>query len=240
MVDLETFIVEMMLDLRLTNEQRREYGQLWMDDWKKWDQGKRQKIVKNLEFQADVPTWSNYIRNIKRVFNLPKNLERAGKSTDATDRWLVATYTAMTKPGSERNPVLVEGKPLLTQLEVDRYPDYVEVMLDLAISGGFTAAQRQVFQDYLVKDWKKMTSDEREELLGDIRRWLAAAGEGARGNEAVKIIKALRPKLLARLQADKRESSKWLLEILTQERTKEARLTQAQRRYFEAAQFIIR
>jgi hypothetical protein len=37
---------------------------------------------------------------------------------------------------------------------VDRYGDYVEVMLDLSVSGGLTAPQRQVLQEYLVKDWK--------------------------------------------------------------------------------------
>jgi hypothetical protein len=135
--------------------------------------------------------------------------------------------------------VLVAGSPPLTQLVVDRYRDYVEIMLDMAVSGGLTTPQRQVLQDYLVKDWKNMTAEEREELLADLKRWENAAGESV--EQAKKSIAALRPKLLARLQTtDNRESSKWLLEIVAQERKKEEQLSENQRMYFEAAQFIIR
>jgi hypothetical protein len=239
MVDLDTFIVEMMFDNRLTDEQRREFRQLWIDDWATQDQRKRQETVKNLESQADVPTWNNFIRNVKRAFNLPKNIERASKATDAKSRWLAATYAALVKPGSDRNPVLVDGKPPLTQLVVDRYRDYVEVMLDLR-GDGFSKPQRQVLQDSLVKEWKTMTPEEREEQLTEMQRWFDAAGEGARGDEAVKVINALRPKCLVWLEADKRESSKWLLKILADVREKEARQAKDQQMMFDAERFLIR
>jgi hypothetical protein len=239
MIDLDTFIMEMMFDTRLSDEQRREFQQLWIDDWAKQDQRKKQETVKNLEAQADVPTWNIFIRNVKRSFNLPKNIERASKATDAKSRWLAATYGALVKPGSDRNPVLVDSKPPLTQLVVDRYRDYVEVMLDLR-GDGFSKPQRQVFQDYMVKEWKTMTPDEREEQLTEMQRWFDAAGEGARGDEAVKLINALRPKCLVRLEADKRESSKWLLKVLADVREKEARQAKDQQMMFDAGRFIIR
>jgi hypothetical protein len=239
MVDLDTFIVEMMFDTSLTDEQRREFRQLWIDDWATQDQRKRQETVKNLDAQADVPTWNTFIRNVKRAFNLPKNIERASKATDAKSRWLAATYAALVKPGSDRNPVLVDVKPPLTQLVVDRSRDYAEVMLDLR-SDGFTRPQRQVLQDYLVKEWKQMTRDEREEQLAEAQRWFDAAGEGARGNEAVKVINSMRPRFLVQLQADNRGSSKWLLETLAQEREREARQAKDQEMMFDAMRYIIR
>jgi hypothetical protein len=169
----------------------------------------------------------------------PKVFDRWGKNRDAYSRWKLALYESSCKPGSDHNPVLVADKPQLTQLVVDRYRDYVEVMLDLSISGGLTAPQQQVLQDYLVKDWKRWSTEEREELLGDLKRWTDAAGEGV--EQVKKSINALRPKLLARLQAtDNHESSKWLIEVFGQERKKEKQLSENQRMYFEAAQFIIR
>jgi hypothetical protein len=240
MLELNTFVVEMMFDTPLTDEQRREFRQCGIDDWKKADRAKRQEFAKTWESQAVVPTWNNLVRNAKRAFNLQINIEKARKATTATDRWLVATYDSLVKRGSERNPVLVEGTVPLTQLMVDQYRDYAEIMIDMSFSGGFSLAQRTVLQDYLVKEWKKMTDDEKKELFADVKEWFDAAGKGARRDEAMKLINAMRAKSLVRLQGDTRESSKWLLETLAQERKMEANLTELQRIEFEAARSIIR
>jgi hypothetical protein len=135
--------------------------------------------------------------------------------------------------------VLVPGEVPLTQLVVDRYRDYVEVIVDLR-GDGLTRPQRQVLQDYLVKEWKTMTPEEREDQFAEMQRWFDAAGEGARGDEAVKVINALRPKCLVRLEADKRESNKWLLKGLADIREKEARQAKDQEMMFDAERFIIR
>ena len=127
----------------------------------------------------------------------------------------------------------------LTQLVVDRYGDYLEIMLDLWVSGGLTTRQRQVLQDYLVKDWKKMTDKERAELLADVKHWEEDAGQSV--EDAKKSIRALRPKLLARLQTTaERESSQWLLKTFAEERKKEALQRETQQRNFDAAVRIIR
>jgi hypothetical protein len=76
-------------------------------------------------------------------------------------------------------------------------------------------------------------------MLADVQRWEDAAGSSV--DEAKKGIGALRPKLLARLQTtDNRESSKWLLEIATQERKKAEQMAKDQQMMFDAMRFIIR
>jgi hypothetical protein len=240
MLELNTCVVEMMFDTPLTDEQRREFRQICIDDWKKADRAKRQDFARTWESQADVPTWNNLVRNVKRAFNLQINIEKARKATTATDRWLVTTYDSLVKPGSERNPILVEGTVPLTQLMVDQYRDYAEIMIDMSFSGGFSLAQRAVLQAYLVKEWKNMTDDEKKDFFADVKEWFDAAGKGTRRDEAMKLINAMRAKSLVRLRGDTRESSKWLLETLAQERKMEANLTELQRIQFEAMRFIIR
>jgi hypothetical protein len=114
---------------------------------------------------------------------------------------------------------------------VDRYIDYLEIMIDLSLGGGFTAPQREVLQDYLVKDWKKMSADDRKELLGDVKRWADAAARGT--DDANKCLKALRPKVLAQLRTSHNEPrSVWLLEVFDQARALyQRRLAELKRQY---------
>jgi hypothetical protein len=217
MIDLETAVEELLLDLRLTDPQRREYQRLFIEDWKGWDQDERRRRAKNIESWSQLPTWSDYQRNSQRAFDQPRALAAWTKSSGKTDRWLLELHESMSRPGSARNPVLVAGEPPLTQLMVDRYIDYLEIMIDLSLSGGFTAPQREVLQDYLVKDWKKMSADDRKELLKDVKRWADAAAGGT--DEANKWLNALRPKLVAELRtARDNPRSVWLLEVFDQAR----------------------
>jgi hypothetical protein len=200
MVDLNTATIELILDIRLTNEQRRKFRELWIQDWKSWDPSMRREQANAVETWTRLPTYNNYTRHLKRSFFQPLVLAEWGKGTASYRcRWLVSLHESAYKPGSERNPVLVEAMPPLTQVVADRYGDYVEVMFDLSISGGLTASQRQVLQDYLIKDWKKMNADDRNELLADLKRWSdAAAGGAAELNECRS---ALGPKLMAQLHS---------------------------------------
>jgi hypothetical protein len=217
MLDLETAVVELLLDLRLTGEQRQKHRQLLLEAWKKADQDQRVKWVKSIGTWDKLPAWRNYGRSVQRALDQPNNLETWRKGDSDLDRWLVALYESSFRAGSARNPVLVDGDPHLTQLVVDRYGDFLQVILDTSMSGGFTIAQREVLQDYLVKDWKTMSADERTDLLADVKRWFDAA---AKGNAAAKqCIRAIRPKLLAELYTGRdRPRYRWLLEVLAQDR----------------------
>jgi hypothetical protein len=239
-IDIERAYMEMLLNVRLTPKQRQEYQRLLLAEWKSKDKAYRTRWVKgNKEWGAVLASCSDYGRHYLRAFNQPKALEALAKSTDPRLRWAWALYESSSKPGSARNPVLVDGEPQLTLVVVDRYGDYLEIMLDLWVSGGLTTRQRQVLQDYLVKDWKKMTDKERAELLADVKRWEEDAGQSV--EDAKKSIRALRPKLLARLQTTaERESSRWLLQTLAEERKKEALQREKQQRNFDAAVRIIR
>jgi hypothetical protein len=217
MVDLETAVVEMLLDVRLTVEQRQKYQQLVLEHWKKADQEERAKWAKSLGTWAKLPTYTNYRRSVARALDQPRNVETWRKDTSALSRWLTALHQSSSTPGSARNPILVDTDPQLTQLVVDAYCDYIQIMLDLSVSGGFTTPQRKVLQDYLVKDWKRLSAEQRNELLGDLRTWSEAAAQGTAA--ANQCIAAQRPKLLAQLRTARDDArSQWLLEVLGQER----------------------
>jgi hypothetical protein len=216
MLDLETAAVELILDLQFTDEQRREFRTILIDAWKESDPDEKRKWTRSTETWAALPTWSAYRRTLQRAL---KSAVREGwsKGTSAGERWLSALDQATSRPGSTRNPVLVDSQPPLTQLVVDRYGDYLEVMLDLSVSGGFTTAQREALQEHLVNDWKTMNTAARNDLLADLKRWSVAAGQG--GAEANKCIAALRPKLLAQIQtAQDKPQNRWMSEVLDQER----------------------
>jgi hypothetical protein len=240
-LDVETDHAEVVLDLRMTAKQREEYQQLVQDQWKAKDKEQKVQWVKgNKQWGARLPTYRPHGRHLTRALNLPRWQKVWAESPDDPQcRWCSALYESTFKPGSARNPVLVDGTPELTQLLVDRHGDYLEVMLDLSTSGGFTTAQRQVLQDYLVKDWKRMSDEERAGLLGDLKRWEDAAGKGI--EPAKQSISALRPKLLAQLSTARSDArSQWLLEIAVAERRKAEQVAKDQQMMFDAMRFIIR
>jgi hypothetical protein len=239
-VEVETAFLEILLEQNLTTNQREEFQQFLVDAWKGMSTEQRANAIKGNNTFVKLPNYSDYSRHLTRALNLPRVLNSWGKYPDFPRyRWCKALYEGSARPGSRRNPVLVDDTPPLTQIVMDRYGDYLEVMLDLSTSGGLTAQQRQVLQDYLVKDWKKMTADQRDELLADLKRWADAAGTSI--EEAKKCIGALRPKLLAQLSTARDDGrSQWLLEIAQQERKKADQLAESQRMQFEAMRFIIR
>ncbi len=240
MADLNSDVTELLLDLRLTPEQREKARHLLIADWKAMPAAKKREWAKLTAAWAELPTWSNYKCNLQRALVQRKLLEEMRKDkTSQLDPWLLGLYAAACKPGSERNPVLVEGDPPLTQLLVDRHADYLEVMLDLSVSGGFTDAQRKALQGYVVKDWKKMMPKDRQGLLTDLKRWADAVARGA--GEARKCIAALRPKLLAQLRTTRGDPrSQWLLEVVAQERKRFELLSRMQRQLHETQMNTIR
>jgi hypothetical protein len=217
MLDLDIAAAELLLDSRFTDAQRREYCDIVIEDWKGFLTVEKRQRVQNLDGWGKLPTWSNYRRNEVRAFNQAKFRAARAKDKSGASRWLVALDAETSKPGSKRNPVLVDAKPQLTQLLVDGYTDYLEIMIDLSASGGFTPLQRRTLQHYVVKDWKKMSDDDRKELLTDLERWTEAAGLGSA--EANKAVPALRPKVLAQLLSERGSPrADWLLEVCHQER----------------------
>jgi hypothetical protein len=239
MLDIETAFLECVFDLALTPQQRAEHQRLYVEKWKGLDKERRDNNVKGNKTFAKLPAYRDYDRHLTRALNFPRMLKACSEALDdPICHWFMPLYEARARPGSERNSVLAEGKPPLTQLLMDHYGDYLEVMLDLSTSGGFTKPQRQVLQDFLVKDWAKLTAAERDELLGDLKRWEEAAGQGV--EQAKQSLSALRPKLLARLNTSRGDArSQWLLEIAAAERKKAEQVAKNQQMMFEAMRFII-
>jgi hypothetical protein len=217
MIDLDTAAVELLLDLRFTTAERREFRDLSIKKWKGLATDEKLQAIQALKGWAKLPTWNNYRRNEIRALNQARFRAAWAKDKWEVGPWLLALDAEISQPGSTRNPVLVDARPPLTQFLVNRYTDYVEIMIDLSVSGGFTPMQRRVFQEYLVKDWKKMSPDDREELLTDLERWTEAAGQGRA--EAYKAVSALKPKVLAQLRGDGgSRRAEWLLEVCHRER----------------------
>jgi hypothetical protein len=216
MADLDMGLIEVLLDFQLTDKQREEYQRHFVELWKRLDQTERRRRAANLEGWSKFKTWNNYTRNEKRTLIQPKLLADWAKNPDELTRWLTTLHESQSKPGSTRNPILVEVEPPLTQLVVDQYRDYLEIMVDLSLSGGFNTQEREMLQAYLVKDWKKMTAEARKDLLADLKRWYEEAARGAAA--ADECIKAMRPKLLAELRVAREDTlSQWLLAVRDRE-----------------------
>jgi hypothetical protein len=216
LADLDTAFVELLLDLRLPAEQRKEYRALLVENWKESGADERRRRTKDLEKLTQLPAWSNYRRAEVRALNLANTRAEWAKDQTKRGRWLVALDEESCRPASARNPVLVDSEPPLTQLVVDRYRDFLEFMIDLSVSGGFSIQEREILQDFLVKGWKKRTADARKDLLADLKRWSEEAGRGTAA--ADKCISAMRPRLLAELRVARDDPlSLWLLEVRNRE-----------------------
>jgi hypothetical protein len=192
-------------------------------------QGLLEKRLRYLEWLLDTRFTAKQRTDYQRLFI------QAWKTAKPAEKRHVEQFMSKDAEKLDKRQAMVPQ--MVTVWQKSKYPGDRWL---LVVSGGLTAPQRQVLQDYLVKDWKTMTADDRQEVLGDLKRWADAAGAGKNLDEARKSIGALRPKLLARLKTtENRESSKWLLEIVAQERKKSEQLSDSQRMYFEAARRII-
>ena len=68
MIDLDTAAVELLLDLRFTAAERREYRDVWIKKWKGLATDEKGQAIQALKGWAKLPTWSNYRRNEIRAF----------------------------------------------------------------------------------------------------------------------------------------------------------------------------
>jgi hypothetical protein len=218
LMEQRLLFVEWLFDLTLTPEQRAEYQRLFTKVWKELDKSSKVNLAKGIEMWGEASaSWTAFHRNLARALYLPRALATgAGKDATEADRWLVALYETAYKPGGARNPVLVQGKLELTQALVDRYGDYLEWILQLSLSGGLTRAQRQLLQEYLVKDWKTMGASGRDEFLANIKKWAEVAPQGAKGWNRWR--ETLQPKLLAQLRSERdNPRSQFLLQLYAKE-----------------------
>jgi hypothetical protein len=239
LVNLYSNSVECLLNLSLTIEERQELRRLDIEDWKKLDPVKRRRETKARESWVQSASWNGYRRNRERTLSQQKWLQALANGSGERDRWLLALHAAASKLGSARNPVLVYAEPPLTQLLLDRYADYLEIVLDLSVSGGFTTAQREVLKDYLAKDWKKMDAAARKDFVRELEQWSEATARGS--DELSKWCKALQPKVLTELHiAADNPRSKWLLETYQNERQLVQRIREQMLRDYDTKMSIYR
>jgi hypothetical protein len=206
LMDRHTRMVESILDIRLTEPQRRQWQQIWLESWMKKDPA-RQALLLAAVWQDDawwegVGKLSGAERELVLAQTGARYLDRLRKSTDADDQRLAAQSDEVHKPGGERNPVLVGGDPPLTRELFDHWRLEVEYALDLSL----TAPQRQEFQRLYIGDGKKTDPKGWSNNIETWRRLLSADEYDRRVWRAHE-----RPLLLENLRKSDAENERWLL-----------------------------
>jgi hypothetical protein len=234
MSSLDRGRVECIFGLILTDDQAREFQRHQIADWKNWDQKERRQWAKTLNNWSNLAAWDNYKRTEQRALSRERLRQKWAAKPTSASAWLLAIDAEVFKEGSARNPVLVAAQPPLTQLLVDRYADYLEIIVDLSDSGGFTEMERQIVQEYLVKRWTAMDEAPKNELIADLQSWTEATVKG--GDEPEKYVLAMRPKFLAQLRvASDDPLSLWLLEVRKRETDLHRRNMELEKRRHESA-----
>lgn len=204
--------LEWLFEIRLTEPQRRDCRELWVQHWKETDQLKKDRFW--LYANAELQWWNKVAKQseaeraeLRAEKRLPF-LARLGKSTDRLERLLLELYQSAHEPGAERNPILVATIPPLTQDMVDEGRRLLQWVLDVRL----TAPQRQVFQESVMKSWLNMDESWKDGFLQRLQVWNVITQLG--DAEQTRLREKLRPELLAQLRsAPADEASQCLLEM---------------------------
>jgi hypothetical protein len=205
---------EWLLDIHLTEQQRRECQRLWAQRWQQTDQAGRDHFSAYAD--AELKWWKQAAgrgeaeRNELRAQRQPLVVAGLRASSDADERLLVALYDAAHEPGRERNPILVAGTPPLTQGVLDTWRRFIEAVLEVRL----TERQRHEYQHLFVNDWKQSPQAVKARLL-------KAATEGWPGRLPLldspardRLRTELRPPFLAGLRRSSEAAlSRWLLAV---------------------------
>lgn len=218
MVDQGRRLIQWILDVRLTAPQRQEYQQLFVNNWKTWPQ-----VVKDTYFKGNfqgvltqLPQMSPYARDLLRAQRQSQLLADLQKSSgDELAGLLLAVHESAHRPGGERNPVLVRGKPPLTRDMVGQFGDFVEWGLNLRVRGGLTVSQRQMLRDFLMESWEKRDDSWKATFVEQLRKWRVLVGLS--DVESARLQEQLHPALVAQLRRTPNQLNHWLLEISSKE-----------------------
>src|SRR5262249_44673690 len=130
--------LEWLLEIRLTESQRRESPQLSAQHWKRTDQAKKDRFwaSANAEFKwwAEAAKQSEAEAAEMRAERRLPLLARLQRSAERDERLLLSLYESGHAPGTERNPVLVPGTPALTQEMVDQGRRWNQWVLDVRLT----------------------------------------------------------------------------------------------------------
>jgi hypothetical protein len=218
-LDQWTACIEWLLDIRLTEQQRKQFQRLCTNHGQKGAPAAASRFFDQdfQELASQLPRLDNYDRNLLRAQWRPQFLAYVRDTAgDDLSAWLLKIYRSAHRPGGKRNPVLMPGDPPLTQGMVAVYGDYIEWILGLKHSGGLTAPQRRRLGEMLLSDWKAMAESDRDDFLRLLKSWSVIAQSSAA--ERGKYLEVLQPRLLAELRSVKdMERARWLLEVYDKE-----------------------
>jgi len=146
--------LEWLLEIRLTESQRRECQQCYVQRWKETAPPLKERFSAyaslELKWWGEVAKQSEVERDELRAEKRLPFLARFRKSADPDDQLLLQLYQLAHQPGGDRNPILVAGSPPLTQDMVDQGRWLIQWILDIQLS----APQRQDYQRLFIANWK--------------------------------------------------------------------------------------
>jgi hypothetical protein len=191
-------LLQWYLDFPFTEANRQQYLELVQKEWPRLDRAKNIESFKSLERDfADFLRMDRIQTACARAASQADYVKRLRASTDESDLWLVRQFDAARVPGGDRNAILVAGDPPLTQDLVKNYGDYAQWALNLSYSRGLTEPQRQVLQELLINDWKKMDQAATHGFVEQTKKWLEIMQ--ANPSEYKQWRAAMQPKFLAYL-----------------------------------------
>jgi hypothetical protein len=206
--------LEWLLEIRLTEAQRRQCYQCWLQRWQETAPPMKERFsaYASLELQwwGEVSRLSAVERDELRGEKRLLFLARLRKSADPDDRMLLRLYLLAHEPGSERNPILVAGTPPLTQDMMDQGRWLIQWILDIRLN----ASQRQDYQRLFSASWKSwepavkdgyfksntqillslplMSAYSRDLLRAQRQAQLLAELEGSSGDELAQLLLSVR------------------------------------------------
>jgi predicted Zn finger-like uncharacterized protein len=202
-----------MLDLQLTEPQRQQWQQLFVEGWKKADQATKDNFWTYAEYQLkqfkEIAKLTDRQRSDFRAQKQPLFLASLRQAPGPENRLLLDIYESAHKPGSERNPILVAGTPPLTQDTANSWRIFMEWILDVNL----TEPQRQEFQRLFVNDWKKMDQTAKNDSLKTSAEGLPSQLGGLSNYDNHLLRAQAQSQYLAALRNSGNELSRWLLAV---------------------------
>ncbi len=158
-LDRFTYFIEWLLDVPLTQQQKRLVETSFLEAWKNQDAAEIQGYVDVLEMEAQVSALSKEQRLLVREQAQPQVVELLrSQPEDEGARWLLSIYEAGHQP-------LAEGNPPLTRQMTDAYVELLCFMLSEVIGEPLPASQelRDALAASLKESYPRLTPEEQAE-----------------------------------------------------------------------------
>jgi hypothetical protein len=165
LVDGYRSLFEVTLDLRLTEQQRRDWQQLLVAGYTKRKAVDRAAYLNVYRKAGDTAKVVARVPEAQRVQLRPFPLTLLWGSDDAEDRLMLEIYRA-THRNDKETVILVLSEPPWTNTLMEQRVRFLEWLFDLSL----TPAQRREYERLFLQGWKGCTKEQREHLAENTRQ----------------------------------------------------------------------